>query len=148
MTGAFRYGMLEIPQVDYERIATAMPEDIGSIAQSRPEFVKLEMWEMEEMEPAVMRDRTVLTSAGEPGDARAWAVAKDLYGSSDREAFGERTQDFCDSRGGRLEAVEGRIAPRGEGGSARLAAKGWDGLTLAMCPVDNQGVTPASVMRK
>ncbi len=116
------------------------PEDVRSAAQSCAKFVKLKVREMEMAKPAVMQRRAVLASPRQPGGARALAMPEHAHGCSEREPFGQYTQDFCDSCGWRLEAIEGRITAGGEGRAAGLAAKGLDALALAMRAVADKGV--------
>ncbi len=76
----------------------------------------------------------------QPGADGAFAVPKHTRRRSDREPFGERTQDFRNSGGSCFEAIERRIATGGEGRSAGLTAKGLDAFILAVRPIADQGV--------
>ena len=73
-----------------------------ALAEAHTQFVKLEMGEMEVMEPVIMQRRTVLTSACEPGGNRPFAVAKYPHSSRDTQPFGQRGQDFPDACDGVL----------------------------------------------
>jgi hypothetical protein len=72
------------------------PQDMGSIAQPRPEFVKLEMRQREVPKPAVMQGRAVLACTCEPGAHGAFTVPKDPHSGGERETFSQGCQDFCD----------------------------------------------------
>ncbi len=111
-----------------------------ALTQPRPEFVELEVREVEPLEPAVVQGRTVLAGACQPGADCALAVAKHPHCRSDREPFGERTQDFGDSRGWRLEAIERGVATGGEGGRTGLTPERLNALVRAVRAIADQGV--------
>ena len=67
-------------------------------------------------------------------------MPKHPHTRSDRKSFGQRTQDFGYAGGGRLEPIEGRVAPGGAGGPARLTAKRLDPLGATMRAIPDEGV--------
>ncbi len=116
------------------------PKHVGALAQPRAQFIKLEMRELEAAEPTVMQRRAVPASPREPGGDRPGAVPKHPHSCGDRKSLSYRAQDFCDTGGGRLEAIEGCAAPGGKGYSTRLTAKGLDALVRAVRPITGKGM--------
>ena len=80
------------------------------------------------------------TGPRQPSGDCTFAVLKHSHGCSDTQPFSHCRQDFCDSRGWRLESIEWGIAPGSAGGSTSLAAKGLNPLVLAMRAVADQGM--------
>ena len=108
------------------------PEHLRSTPQARAQFGELEVRQREGPQPAVVQGRTVLAGACQPGAAWALAGPKHPHRRSDREPFGERTQDFGDARGWRLEAIERGVATGGEGCRTGLTPEHLNAFVLAV----------------
>jgi hypothetical protein len=116
------------------------PEHVRSIAQSRAQFIKLQMRELEAMEPVVMQARAVLPGSREPGGDRRMPMAEDAHRGGDTEPFRQGRQHLRDSLGGGFEAVERRVAAGAEGCFTRLTTECLDALPLPMHPVADEGM--------
>ena len=107
-------------------------------AKPGPQFVQLEMREVQPLEESLVHQRAVRASPRQPARDRSMPMPKHPRGGRDRQPFGQRGQHFGNPVGSGFEPIERRSAARAEGAAARLAAQGLYPLVAAMGAVTHQ----------
>jgi len=104
------------------------PPHVCPVAQPGPQFIELEVGEMQLLQPPVMQVGAVLAGACHPAGNRRLSMAEDAARGRDTQPFGQRRQHQPDALGGGFQAVEGRMAARTEGRPTGLTAQRLDAL--------------------
>jgi len=116
------------------------PQHLLGAAQSRPQFVQLEVGKLEMTEKVLVKALSVLPSAGEPGGDRRLTVAEDSLGRGSIQSFCQRRQHDCDPLGKGFQPVQGSVTSCTEGGAAGLTPKRLNALGLAVLAIANESM--------
>jgi len=102
--------------------------------------VQLQVRETVMTEGALVQGMCMFPCACQPGGDGGLSVAEDPFGRGSIQPFSQRGEHHCNLLRGSFQAVEGRVAPASERGTAGLAAKRLDLLGPAMRAISDQSV--------
>jgi hypothetical protein len=116
------------------------PQDVGVAAESRPQFVQLEIRKLEMTEKVLVEALGMQPSAGRPGDDGRLAVAENSLCGGWVQPFCQRRQYYCDLVRGGLQPVQWGVSSGTERGVAGLTTKRLNPLSRSMLSIPDESM--------
>jgi hypothetical protein len=116
------------------------PQDVGVAAESRPQFVQLEIGKLEMTEKVLVEALGMQPSAGQPGDDGRLTVAENPLCGGWVQPFGQSRQYHGDLVRGGLQPVQWGVASGTERGVAGLTTKRLNPLSRAMLAIPDESM--------
>jgi hypothetical protein len=120
------------------------PHRVGPSAEPTPQFVQLDVREVQPLSDALVQRRAVRARVHHPSRDRGMAMAEHAHGRGHAQPFGQRRQYFGNAVGGGFEPIE-RGHPEGTRGACAIvpqgrAAQGLSALVSPMSAITEAGM--------